>query len=213
MPKAAKSISKKTAAGSPKKLGTERRPIQRRLNLECLRCRLLGINCTGTPPCCDVCSAANMDCLYLPETNNDLLFDTLPQRVRRQLARGIQRRPPTDTWENLSASAEFLGNCVDGNLHTPECIDNLVENPARLRPAPELNRRVLGGQLLAALEAFPEQEGDRALLPSSELLSCISNTFARAVAAGVHEPHSEHMGGGSLLAYGVLLQEYCRHLM
>ncbi|PIA17361.1 hypothetical protein COEREDRAFT_86349 [Coemansia reversa NRRL 1564] len=213
MPKAAKGISEETVAGSPKKPGTERRPKQRRLKLDCLRCRLLGINCTGTPPCCDVCPAAGVDCLYFPETNNDVLFDAFPQRVRQQLARSIQRRPPADTWENVSASAEFLGKCIDDSLRTPECIDDFVENPARLRPAPELNRRVLGGQLVAALEEFPEQEGDRAPLPSSELLSCISNTFARAGAAGVHEPHSEHMGGGSLLAYGVLLQEYCRYLI
>ncbi|KAJ2081809.1 hypothetical protein H4R24_002073 [Coemansia sp. RSA 988] len=154
-----------------------------------------------------------VDCLRLPVTDNDILFDTIPQSVQRQFTRTVPRRALTKAWKRSSAGAEFLSNDVDERLCTPECVEDLVENPVRLRLTPELTSSVLGKPLAVALEAFPEQDGERMPLPSSELLSCISNTFARAAATDTQEPISEHMGGGSLLAFGVLLQEYSRHLM
>ncbi|KAJ2805034.1 hypothetical protein H4R20_002255 [Coemansia guatemalensis] len=213
MPRAAKGASKETVAGSPKQPGKERQRKLRRVYPDCLRCRFLGTACAGSLLRCDVCTAAGVDCLRFPVSDNDVLFDTLPKNIRHQLAGIIPRRKFAKAWKHSPAGAEFLSGEVDKTLCTPECIDDLVENPARLRLAPELNSRVLGAPLAAALKACPEQEGDRMPLPSSELLSCISNTFARADAAGEHESYSEHMGGGSLLAFGVLLQEYSRHLM
>ncbi|KAJ1828708.1 hypothetical protein LPJ56_000933 [Coemansia sp. RSA 2599] len=53
-------------------------------------------------------------------------------------------------------------------------------------------------------------------LPSSDLLDCINKSIMQKEASAEQSGHSlinEHLNGSSLLALGVLLQEYCRYLL
>ncbi|KAJ2806328.1 hypothetical protein H4R21_000910 [Coemansia helicoidea] len=180
----------------------------------CLRCRLLASTCDCAKAGCSACAAAGVECLQYPELESDELLGVLGRGTARGSvpagsARGRRR---LDGWVRSPAAAEFLAE-EGGVLRGPECIDDFAENPARLRPASGISV-VATGPLAAALERHPEEPGAARLrLPSSELLRCISDAVARSDAEDPRQQFSEHMCGSSLLALGVLLQEYSRHLL
>ncbi|KAJ1735618.1 hypothetical protein LPJ61_000456 [Coemansia biformis] len=180
----------------------------------CLRCRLLLSACDRAQPGCSRCLGAGVDCMYFPTLEGDRLLGVLGQGIAAGNvpvdAPGWRRLAD---WTRNQAAAEFLAEEC-GLLRGPECIDDLRENPARERPASGAAAAVCTGPLKDALDSFPEEPADPRLpLPSSELLRCISDALARSDAQDPQQLYSEHMCGSSLLALGVLLQEYSQHLL
>ncbi|KAJ2526201.1 hypothetical protein IWW43_006471 [Coemansia sp. RSA 1935] len=110
----------------------------------------------------------------------------------------------------LQTSSEFLLETT-GQVRGPEDISEFTENPERLRGDVELPQL-----LRQALDEFPEEQGEQLRLPSSELLQTIGGSIAQADARQDIDDEqvlSEYMGSSSLLALGVLLQEYSRYLI
>ncbi|KAJ2436808.1 hypothetical protein IWW46_005599 [Coemansia sp. RSA 2440] len=98
-----------------------------------------------------------------------------------------------------------------GQVRGPEDISEFTENPERLRGDVELPQL-----LRQALDEFPKEQGEQLRLPSSELLQTIGGSIAQADARQDIDDEqvlSEYMGSSSLLALGVLLQEYSRYLI
>ncbi|KAJ2712303.1 hypothetical protein H4R19_002826 [Coemansia spiralis] len=176
----------------------------------CLRCRLLASACDCAQPVCSACAAAGVECMAFPALASDSqLLGVANGSAPAGSTPGWRR---AGDWMRSPAAAEFLSEEA-GALRGPESIDDFVENPARLRPAAGLDA-VSTGPLAAALDTVSAELGTARLPPpSSELLRCISDAVARSDAEGAQQRFSEHMSGSSLLAMGVLLQEYSRHLL
>ncbi|KAI9501598.1 hypothetical protein GGI25_004011 [Coemansia spiralis] len=192
---------------------------------DCLRCRLTGTVCDRNSPKCTACANEYVACVLYPSTENDILFELLPQRATLAGSenRNTVRRTAGD-WRRLKCSSEFLEERPDGSLRCPEDMADLTDNPMRNAVDQEMLKRMLAKPLLRAVADHPEsQMADQTQhpLPSSELLRCISQSIARLEASkppldcpgGQEISISECMSGSSLLALGVLLQEYSRYLL
>ncbi|KAJ2666897.1 hypothetical protein IW148_000625 [Coemansia sp. RSA 1199] len=173
------------------------------VNYKCLRCSMVGSRCDGAQPKCTICEQADVACMYVADAGKGRLLDAAPQANRQQTT-GAKR------WMKLQTSSEFLLETA-GQVRGPEDIDEFTENPERLRADVELPQL-----LRQALDEFPEEQGEQMRLPSSELLQTIGRSIAQADARQDIDDEqvlSEYMGGSSLLALGVLLQEYSRFLI
>ncbi|KAJ2735377.1 hypothetical protein IW152_001603 [Coemansia sp. BCRC 34962] len=190
----------------------------------CVRCRLLEIPCNHRLPSCQACLDSSFDCMYLAPTDNDKLFRTLPVGATLGNAPTIPKAwRSSDAWKLLPTSHEFLQE-NDSGLHAPEDIYSTTENPLRRQLEPRRVDTLMSGQLQEIIGQHPEplDAVDQAQLPlpSSELLSSISNSIARQEAERLSQQRvskqqslSESMSGSSLLALGILLQEYSRYLL
>ncbi|KAJ2530032.1 hypothetical protein GGH20_002016 [Coemansia sp. RSA 1937] len=141
--------------------------------------------------------------MYVPDAGKGRLLGAVPQ-VNRRHTTAVKR------WMKLQTSSEFLLETT-GQVRGPEDISEFTENPERLRGDVELPQL-----LRQALDEFPEEQGEQLRLPSSELLQTIGGSIAQADARQDIDDEqvlSEYMGSSSLLALGVLLQEYSRYLI
>ncbi|KAJ2614253.1 hypothetical protein EV177_002149 [Coemansia sp. RSA 1804] len=200
--------------------------IMRRANAFCLRCRLIGGVCTGKGVRCTACKDANVKCLIFPPTENDVLFG-LPTTRRKNTNIGNktgQKHHDVD-WRLLNCSSEFLREHPNDSIRGPEDVNEVIKNPHRDRIEKRKLPGLLGPSLKDAIVDFRakglQKEDKKLPLPSSELLRCIALSIAKseankAPAEGLDGQNiflSEHMSGSSLLALGVLLQEYSNHLL
>ncbi|KAJ2246377.1 hypothetical protein GGH98_004325 [Coemansia sp. RSA 454] len=173
------------------------------VNYKCLRCSMVGTRCDGAQPKCTICEQADVACMYVPDAGKGRLLGAVPQ-VNRRHTTAVKR------WMKLQTSSEFLLETT-GQVRGPEDISEFTENPERLRGDVELPQL-----LIQALDEFPEEQGEQLRLPSSELLQTIGGSIAQAGARQDIDDEqvlSEYMGSSSLLALGVLLQEYSRYLI
>ncbi|KAJ1664525.1 hypothetical protein IW140_000527 [Coemansia sp. RSA 1813] len=196
---------------------------------DCLRCRLTETPCDRQDPECSTCTDAKVECLVFPPTANDILFGLPSNRLEKT---NTTNKPGLKQysvdWKLLKCSDEFLAEHSAGSLHSPEDVYSLKENPDRCRIEQDKLMQLLGQPLKNALEDYPahgleEDQDEKLPLPSSELLRCIGLSIAKSEASKMLTPvkspdgqeilFSEHMSGSSLLALGVLLQEYSSYLL
>ncbi|KAJ2496858.1 hypothetical protein GGH96_005544 [Coemansia sp. RSA 1972] len=173
------------------------------VNYKCLRCSMVGTRCDGAQPKCAVCEQADVACMYVSDAGKGRLLGAAPLANRQQTT-GIKK------WMKLQTSTEFLLETT-GQMRGPEDISEFTENPERIRGDVELPQL-----LRQALDEFPEEQGEEMRLPSSGLLQTIGRSIAQADARQDIDDEqvlSEYMGSSGLLALGVLLQEYSRHLI
>ncbi|KAJ2746653.1 hypothetical protein GGI20_001154 [Coemansia sp. BCRC 34301] len=193
------------------------------VNVICLRCRLLEIPCSRILPSCKECTDMSLDCAYIAPTDNDRLFKTAPVGTttgNAPVVTGVWRTH--NPWKYLQTSKEFLQEDV-GQLHPSEDAYSVAENPLRQQPDPSQVRKLMSNYLQDVIDQYPDEadEGNQARLPlpSSELLASISNSIGRSEAeklmreSPTRQSLNEVMSGSSLLALGILLQEYSRYLL
>ncbi|KAJ2868829.1 hypothetical protein GGI22_000621 [Coemansia erecta] len=194
----------------------------------CLRCRLTETRCDRKDHGCTACARAKTVCLAFPLIANDTLFG-LPssnfKRTNTTNTPGLKQY--SVDWKLLKCSKEFLAEHTPvSRLWSPEDVNSINENPDRNQLEQDKLSKLLGQPLRKALEDHPAQGSDdqdrRIPLPSSELLRCIGLNVAKSEAGkalleegpdGQDISFSEHMSGSSLLALGVLLQEYSSFLL
>ncbi|KAJ2358551.1 hypothetical protein IWW50_001028 [Coemansia erecta] len=165
---------------------------------------MLGSACDRARSGCSQCRQAGAGCMYIPAAGNGRLLGALPRPNKPQNSIPAGARG----WMQLQASTEFLSE-QPGEMRGPEDLSAFAENPARIQTDAKLPRA-----LRKVLKKHPDEQGEQLRLPSSELLQTIGSSIAQAEAhCEGEQPLSEHMGGGSLLAMGVLLQEYSRYLL
>ncbi|KAJ2815669.1 hypothetical protein GGI24_005973, partial [Coemansia furcata] len=176
-----------------------------------MRCRLLEIPCSRHLPSCQECADLSLDCMYFAPSENDKLFKTLPVGATMGNAPIIPRAwRSSDAWRLLPTSQEFLQENVS-NFRAPEDIYDTTDNPLRQQQEPRRVDALMSGQLQDIIKQNPENSGSTGQaqlpLPSSELLSSISNSIARREAeklaqqlAPGQQSLSEAMSGSSLLA-------------
>ncbi|KAJ2453863.1 hypothetical protein EV183_001933 [Coemansia sp. RSA 2336] len=176
---------------------------------------MLGLKCAWEEKSCSLCKQNNTQCMYLPETRSGRLIDTPKHaNVVGRISEHSYHRS-IQPWMLLNASHEFLSE-KSGMVREPEDLSQMKENPARLWPEDCEPHMFLSSPFAQALEEFPDDESQDLPLPSSDLLRTISNTISRAEAQDSKleaADYSESMNGSSLLALGVLLQEYTRYLL
>ncbi|KAJ1845114.1 hypothetical protein LPJ73_004957 [Coemansia sp. RSA 2703] len=195
----------------------------------CIRCRLLGIACDRRVPQCHACKQASVDCLIYPAMVSDRLFNLVPQRsTLGNTVTQTQMHMYPPKWTRTSAGKDIISE-EPGESIIPDDIHSITENPLRNQSGHNRLEQLQAGPLEAAILNFPiesrnlnpdldsEQSPLQTPLPSSDLLDCISRTIAQAEASRSSPPQSpllnESLGGSSLLALGVLLQEYTKHLL
>ncbi|KAJ2023367.1 hypothetical protein IWW57_004143 [Coemansia sp. S610] len=207
------SISRHSSASSLCETSQANATLDTKRRTLCVRCRLLGIPCNHRLPSCQACLDSSFECMYLAPTDNDWLFKTLP--VGATLGNGStipKAWRSSDAWKLLPTSHEFLQE-NDSGLHAPEDIYSTAENPLRRQQEPRRVDTLMSGQLQEIIGRYPEPldaAGQAQLpLPSSELLSSISNSISRQEAERLSQQRapeqqslSESMSGSSLLALG-----------
>ncbi|KAJ1741643.1 hypothetical protein LPJ78_002910 [Coemansia sp. RSA 989] len=176
---------------------------------------MLGLKCAWEEKGCSLCKQNNIQCVYLPEARSGQLLDTPKHAnvVGRISEHSYHRN--IQPWMLLNASREFLSE-KSGMVREPEDLSQMKENPARLKPEDCEPHMFLSSPFAQMLKEFPDDGSQDLPLPSSDLLRTISNTISRAEARAFKPEaanHSESMNGSSLLALGVLLQEYARYLL
>ncbi|KAJ2818618.1 hypothetical protein FBU31_005810, partial [Coemansia sp. 'formosensis'] len=184
---------------------------KKQILLICMRCRLFEIPCSRHLPSCQACVDLSLDCMYFAPSENDKLFKTLPVGATMGNAPIIPRAwRSSDAWRLLPTSQEFLQENVS-NFRAPEDIYDTTDNPLRQQQEPRRVDALMSGQLQDIIKQNPEDSGSigqaQLPLPSSELLSSISNSIARREAeklsqqlAPGQQSLSEAMSGSSLLA-------------
>ncbi|KAJ1799910.1 hypothetical protein LPJ59_001501 [Coemansia sp. RSA 2399] len=193
----------------------------------CLRCRLTETRCDRKDHGCTACARAKAECLAFPLIANDTLFGLPSSNLKKTNTTntpGLKQH--SVDWKLLMCSNEFLAETTPvGRMWSPEDVNSVNGNPDRQQIEQAELSKLLGQPLMKALEDHPAQgsddQGGRLPLPSSELLRCIGLNIAKSEAgkAPLEGPNgkdisfSEHMGGSSLLALGVLLQEYSSFLL
>ncbi|KAJ2161593.1 hypothetical protein GGF46_001363 [Coemansia sp. RSA 552] len=174
----------------------------------CLRCRLLGVACDGAAPQCGACAAVSADCLPLSGPESARLLGALPQQLRTgNAAHHDFSRLSATAWKRLPTGKQFVQE-ASGTRHGPEGMAVGAAEPVGDNP-------LVAGALKEAVETYPDLEGPdngQLPLPSSELLGCIGEAIA-AQPLSESQPLSQHMHASSLLALGVLLQEYSAFLL
>ncbi|KAJ2738472.1 hypothetical protein H4R23_001122 [Coemansia sp. Cherry 401B] len=192
-----------------------RKRVKAASSRRCVRCRLTGSKCDNTVPSCAKCEQANTSCMYVAAGGSGRLIGRLPQLnlIGGTSQSGAPGR--TGHWTRLQSSCEFLSEAA-GEVRAPESLDDFVKPSSRAALSPEVMKTARMGLLKQALQAFPKEAFEHTEplpLPSSELLTCIGDSIARDEAGDPNSELSDHMNGSSLLAMGVLLQEYSRYLM
>ncbi|KAJ2463810.1 hypothetical protein GGI03_003611 [Coemansia sp. RSA 2337] len=188
-------------------------PRKQIATLMCVRCRLLERSCSRHLPSCQECLDLSLDCLYMFPTDNDKLFKTLPVGAIMGNAPVIPMAwRSSGAWNLLPTSREFLQENVS-EFQAPEDVYSTTENPLRRQKEPRRVDELMSGQLQDIIAQYPEDPdaADQAQLPlpSSELLSSISNSIARREAEKLSQQIApgqrslnEAMSGSSLLALG-----------
>ncbi|KAJ1934537.1 hypothetical protein GGF37_006328, partial [Kickxella alabastrina] len=110
------------------------------------------------------------------------------------------------------------------SVDTPDDVSSMTENLLRNQSGINRLSALMTGPLKKAVLQYPDEERDadaqdtplpQLPLPSSELLRCICRSVAENEASRPPQYPSlnEQLSGSSLLAMGVLLQEYSRFLL
>ncbi|KAJ2885966.1 hypothetical protein H4R27_001018 [Coemansia aciculifera] len=197
----------------PPQANDTRGPKKQIAPIICVRCRLLERSCSRHMPSCQACLDLSLDCLYLAPTDNDKLLKTLPVGAIMGNAPIIPKAwRSSGAWTLLPTSREFLQENVS-EFQAPEDVYSTTENPLRRQQEPKRVDKLMSGQLQDIIKQYPEDSdsADQAQLPlpSSELLSSISNSIARREAEKLSQQLApgqrslnEAMSGSSLLALG-----------